>query len=82
MHAEPEASNGGNGNRMPGANPMTRRDQVSISGDDSGLPEDERAVVLERARGLIPKPHGPLLALPALIHTGCKCRAPREGMFR
>jgi alkylation response protein AidB-like acyl-CoA dehydrogenase len=33
---------------------MTRRDQVSISGDDSGLPGDERAVVLERAQGLIP----------------------------
>ena len=39
---------------MPGANPMTRRDQVSISGDDSALPEDERAV-LERARALIPR---------------------------
>ena len=38
---------------MPDANPMTRRDQVSISGDDSALPDDERAV-LERARGLIP----------------------------
>ncbi len=39
---------------MPDANPMTRRDQVSISGDDSALPEAERAV-LERARGLIPR---------------------------
>ncbi len=39
---------------MPGANPMTRRDQVSISGDDSALPGEERAV-LERARALIPR---------------------------
>jgi hypothetical protein len=39
---------------MLGANPMTCRDQVAISGDDGALPEDERAV-LERARALIPR---------------------------
>jgi hypothetical protein len=39
---------------MPGVNPMTSRDQISISGDDSGLPQEERAV-LERARALIPR---------------------------
>jgi hypothetical protein len=39
--------------RMPGANPMKRRDHFSISGDDSALPDEERTV-LARARALIP----------------------------
>ena len=39
---------------MPDGPGMTGLDAISLSGDDSNLPDDERAV-LERARALIPR---------------------------